>query len=405
MHASQRTTAAARPSATWQRLRALLCACLLLPLAGMVAAFDDPVYGDGFDGDSVIPAHFRGTNVAGMTLRYSFCLQAGGPVPDSNFHVFDARVVDYYAGKGMKSLRVLFSWECVQPVLNGPIPAAGANYQSYFNALKELVSYATRVKKMHVIITPWQSNAGGGLCGACWSGNVIGSAQVTNAHFADFWTRMANHFRNNTRVGFSLVNEPNTMSTMQWFSAAQAAITAIRATGATQRIYVPGNGYTAASSWEMDYYDTAAPKRSNAYGWLNARGVGQPLADPLNKLFVEVHTYLDEQQNGETDAITSITAARQNVNPSVAWARARGLKVYLGEIGLYAGNPIAAQAWGDFLNYANANTDTLVGFSWWAGGYPQWWTPVSGPYFSIAPIQSNYSGDTINMTMIQGAFQ
>lgn len=47
------------------------------------------------------------------------------------------------------------------------------------------------------------------------------------------------------------------MSTMSWWTTAQATVTAIRAAGATQRILVPGNDYSAASQWTDNWYDTA----------------------------------------------------------------------------------------------------------------------------------------------------
>ena len=374
----------------------------------------DLPFSDGFEGDDgqpPQPAQLRGTNIAGMTVAHYTCTQAGGPVPGTNFHTADTRLVDYYAGKGMKVLRLKVTWECLQPVLNGPVPAAGANYQTYFNSMKTMVDYATNTKGMHVVITPWQSDSQqpyAGLCGACYQNVIIGSsAAVTNAHFADFWAKMANHFKANPRVGFSLINEPNRMSTMQWFATAQAAITAIRNTGATQQtIYVPGNGWTGASTWTSSDYDTASPKRSNAYGWLNARGPGQPLLDPQNKLVVEVHTYADTNQGGLDDGITSVTSVRDHVKHTVDWANANGQKVYLGEIGLYSGNALAAQTWQNFVTYASANTNTLVGFTWWAGGYPGWWDNEHAPYFSITPTNAaNYTGDTANMNMIKAAFQ
>ncbi len=374
------------------------------------AAIDDTIFEDGFEGAGTA-MQLRGANIGGMTFAYAHCPSSGpGPTPgggNPGFPLFDQRLVDYYAGKGMTTLRMMFTWECMQKDLNGPIPAAASgNYKAYFDEFKKTVDYATNIKGMHVVITPWQSNAGGGLCGACWRGDLIGSAQVGTADFADFWTKMANHFKSNARVGFSLVNEPNHMSTTKWFDAAQAAVTAIRATGAANRIYVPGNGYTAASTWETSSYDTdPEPKRSNAYGWLNARGTGLPLLDPQNNMVVEVHTYVDQNQGGLDNGITSVTAARDHVKVTVDWARARGLKVYLAEIGMYAGNGLAAQTWSNFVTYAGANTDTLIGFAWWAGGYPGWWDNVQFSDFSIAPTHADFSGDSINMTMIQAAFQ
>lgn len=75
---------------------------------------------------------------------------------------------------------------------------------------------------------------------------IIGgnTSLVTIADFADFWTRLATEFVGNPRVIFALMNEPYGMPTMLWAQAAQAAINAIRATGAKQLIFVPGNGYT-----------------------------------------------------------------------------------------------------------------------------------------------------------------
>ena len=377
------------------------------------AAIDDTIFKNAFEGTGTA-MQLRGANIGGMTFAYAHCPSPGaGPTPGGGspgFPLFDQRLVDYYAGKGMTTLRMLFTWECMQKDLNGSIPAAASgNYKAYFDEFRKAVDYATNAKGMHVVITPWQSSASGGLCGACYRGVKIGTAGpggVSNADFADFWTKMAHHFRSNPRVGFSLVNEPNSMSTMQWFSAAQAAVTAIRATGAANRIYVPGNGYTAASTWDTNSYDTASePKRSNAYGWLNARGTGLPLLDPQDNMAIEVHTYVDQNQGGLDNGITSVTAARDHVKHTVDWARARAFKVYLAEIGMYAGNALAMQAWSDFVAYAGANTDTLIGFAWWAGGYPGWWDNAQFPDFSVAPTQADFTGDTVNMTMIQGAFQ
>ena len=70
---------------------------------------------------------------------------------------------------------------------------------------------------------------------------------------------------------------------------------------------------------------------------------------------------------------------------------------------VHTGTPVLA--WADFINYADANTDTLAGFTWWAGGYPGWWDVTNGPYFSITPTNAaTLTGDSIEMTLIQGSF-
>jgi endoglucanase len=247
-----------------------------------------------------------------------------------------------------------------------------------------------------------------------YRGQLVGSAAVPNSAFADFWNKMATIFKDNPNVMFGLINEPNNMSTMQWWSAAQAAVTGIRNSGATQRIFVPGNGYTGASTWTNNFYDTAATKRSNAYGYLNANGVGQPIVDPLDNMAVEVHTYVDQNEGGGATDISSNTAARDHVAVVVNEAKLRGYKVYLGEIGFYAaatvtgtGQP-ASVVWADFVNYANANVSTLLGWSWWAAGSPGWWDDVAangGGHFSVTPTNgTTYTGDTVNMNMIENTF-
>jgi endoglucanase len=392
----------------------------------LLAPANDRIFKNGFESSAA--AQFRGTTIAGMESGFNnagtqhICLQSGGPVAGTNYPVQDTRLIDYFAGKGISMLRPLFAWECMQPVLNGSIPGAGANYQAYFNAYKMMVDYATNTKGIDIIIEPWEANSDNEIGGAMWNGNLVGSAQVPRTAFADFWSRMATIFKDNPRVSYGLMSEPNHMSTSSWFASAQAAITAIRATGSTQRIYVPGNAYTGASTWLDDAAyggDTDATPHSNAYGWLNANGAGLPLSDPLNNIAVEVHTYVDCYQGGLYDEITSNTAARDQLDVTVQWARPLGLPVYLGEIGIYAGNnPVnnpdpgcavhtgtPVLAWADFIDYADANTDTLAGFTWWAGGYPGWWDDVHAAHFSITPTNgATFTGDSIEMSLIQGSF-
>jgi hypothetical protein len=80
---------------------------------------------------------------------------------------------------------------------------------------------------------------------------VIGSAQVPNSVFADFWSKVAatDTYKANPRVIFGLVNEPHDLPVTQWVDAANAAIVGIRATGATNLITVPNINYTGAWTW------------------------------------------------------------------------------------------------------------------------------------------------------------
>ncbi len=355
----------------------------------------------------------HGVNLVGMEMGWSAFSQANGPVPDTNYPVVDERLIDYLVSKHVSVITFLFSWEGMQSQLNGAIPAANTgNYRAYFDNYKRIVNYATG-RGVRVIVAPWQALADGGIGGPTWRGKLVGSAAVPVSAFTDFWSKMATVFKDNPLVWYRLITEPHDLSTMQWWTTAQAAVTAIRATGATQRILVPGNDYSAASQWTDNWYDTAAVQRSNAYGWLNAAGPGQPLNDPLGNSIAEVHTYLDPDEGGVTAEITSVTAAREHLAIAVAEARAHGYKLFLGEIGMYAGRTTndghpASDAWRNFVAYANANTDILLGWTWWAAGTPGWWDDVDshdGGHYALTPTNGNtYSGDTVNMDMVENDF-
>jgi endoglucanase len=367
----------------------------------------------------------RGVNITGLEMGYEWYDPAKGPVAGTQYPILDTRLIDYFKGKKVSVIRLLFQWEAVQPHLYDPIPNPAwiANYQKYWDNFIKIVNYASNTAGMQVIIEPWEANSSGGAGGGRWRGCEIGATKpftskymssftVPIAAFADFWGKMATFFKGNPRVSYGLINEPNNQSTMTWFKAAQAAITAIRNTGSVQRIFVGGNGWSHAEAWTQNWYDTDSPQRSNEYGWLNANGTGQPLTDPQNNIAIEVHTYADTQSGGLDTSIVSATIMPERIKPIVDWVAPRGLKVYLGEIGFYAGAKTSgftpANTWKNFITYFNANPNTLLCYTWWAAGDPSWWNDVAangGGHFSVSPTNAaNYTGDTVNMVMIQNDF-
>jgi hypothetical protein len=141
----------------------------------------------------------------------------------------------------------------------------------------------------------------------------------------------------------------------------------------------------------------------------STRMAGSPLYDPLRKSIAEVHVYLDQDASGGTTEIVRTTVARERIAVALNEAKSRGYKIFVGEIGFYAGNEIASAAWADFIAYAKAKARVLTGFAWWAAGTPGWWDDVAangGGHFSISPTSAGavYSGDTINMNMIENDF-
>lgn len=258
----------------------------------------------------------------------------------------------YFAAKGMNLMRLPFTWERLQPSLNSPFDA------TELGRLKAFVSNVTAAGST-VMLDPHNY--------ARFRGKLIGSSEVPNAAFADLWTRLANEFKANPKVMFGLMNEPHTMATEAWVSAANAGIAAIRATGATNTISVPGNAWTGAFSWNDNWYGTP-----NAKAMLK-------IADSGNKLLIEVHQYLDADSSGTKPDCVSATIGSQRLAGFTAWLRANGRRGLLGEIG-GGDNPLCNQAVTDALSHLEANADVWRGWVWWAAG-PMW-----GDYFmSLEP--------------------
>lgn len=89
---------------------------------------------------------------------------------------------------------------------------------------------------------------------ARYRGSVIGESggNVTASDFADLWSRIAKIYSStdkNSPILFGLMNEPHNMKTTTILANSNAAIAAIRTTGARNLITVCGNSYSGAHAW------------------------------------------------------------------------------------------------------------------------------------------------------------
>jgi endoglucanase len=264
--------------------------------------------------------------------------------------------VDYYVGKGVNAFRIPFRWERLQRSQNAALHA------QELDRLATIVNYATS-QGAHVVLDPHNY--------ARCNGSIIGSGVLPYASFNDFWTRVANEFKDNDKVIFGLMNEPNTMPTEQWGTAAQGAINAIRATGSENLILVPGNAWTGAHSWLQNWY--GAP---------NAQ-VMDDITDPANNYAYDLHQYLDNDSSGTSETVVSATIGVERLTAVTNWLRDNNRKAFLGEFAVAnstIGAGIGDEALANMLTYINDNNDVWLGWTWWAGG--PWW----GNYmYSIEP--------------------
>lgn len=273
--------------------------------------------------------------------------------------------LDYYASRGMALIRLPFDWERLQPVKDGPLSA------TELARIDPIVDHA-RTLGMKLVLEPHNFGYGYGL--------QVGGG-TSDASFANFWSRMATHFKNDPNVIFDLMNEPHDQPATQWIQSANAAVGAIRAAGAAQMIFVPGTYWDGAYSWVSGAYD-----RPNSDD--NDTVVGEGVIDPLNNYAFEVHSYFDAKNSG-TGPIVSESKGVDNLLEITAWAERTGHRLFLGEFGVEPTN-LGLRALDHMLAYMDEHP-VWMGAAYWAGG------PWIGNYrFSIEPNQTDASGNKID---------
>jgi endoglucanase len=299
---------------------------------------------------------FTGVNLAGAEFGESVL----PGTYNSNYTYPTPAEVDYFLGKGLNTFRIAFRWERLQR-------SAGAAFDAAeLSRLNNIVNYAT-TRGAYVVLDPHNyaryfpspSNVQSDPARA------VGTAAVPNSVFGDFWSRLGTQYKNNSRVIFGLMNEPNSMPTEQWRDAANTAIAAIRTAGATNLVLVPGNAWTGAHSWNDNWYGTP-----NAQAMLGVIDAG-------NNYAFDVHQYLDSNSSGGSAQIVSQTIGQQRLVNFTNWLHANNRRGFLGEFAVAnstigaGGTQIGDEAIHNMLNYVQANQDVWMGWTWWAAG--PWW--------------------------------
>jgi endoglucanase len=262
--------------------------------------------------------------------------------------------MDYFVGKGMRVFRLPFRWERLQSV-------QFAEFETAEQArLDKFVNDATR-RGAYVIIDPHN--------GARYYGDIVGETEVPAAAFADLWSRLAERYRDNSLVIFALMNEPFNMPTELWVADANAAIQAIRATGAANLILVSGNHYTGAHSWGLDGYGTP-----NAIAML-------AITDPGDNYAYEVHQYMDIDSSAGHETCVSSTIGSERMAFFTDWLYANNKRGFLTEFGSGT-DDICLAALDDILTHLDENSDVYLGWTYWAAG--PWW-PADYTSMSLEP--------------------
>ncbi len=291
---------------------------------------------------------YVGVNLAGAEFNRS---QVPGKI--NRDYVYPKKSdIDYFLEQGFNTFRLPFLWERLELNL-------GWNFERKELArIDEVVAYMTR-NDAYVILDPHNY--------ARYFGKKVGSKEAPVTAFAAFWAKIATRYKNNPGVIFGLMNEPYAIPAEEWRRAADAAITAIRATGARNLILVPGTAWSGAHSWT-----------SGHYGGSNASAF-QTLTDPAGNIAFEVHQYLDSDFSGTSKTCQHEEIGAKALVKVTQWLRNNGQTAFLGEFGA-ANNAVCLEALDRMLQYVRDNSDVWIGWTYWAAG--AWW----GDYpFSVHP--------------------
>jgi endoglucanase len=266
--------------------------------------------------------------------------------------------ISYFAAKGFNAVRLPFKWERLQPRLMHGFDKAERD------RLAATVSDLRR-QGMTVILDPHNY--------AYYGSAQIGSADVPDTAFANFWHRLAEDYKNDPGVQFGLMNEPHDVPATQWLLSANAAIAAIRETGATNLVLVPGTIWTGAHSWEND-----TPGGANGIVMLG-------IEDAADNHAFEVHQYLDSDFSGTKETCDRADDAVAALERFTDWLRTNGKRGFLGEFG-GAADAQCLEGIARMTAFVNAHPDAWTGWTYWAAG--DWW-PESEPL----NIQPTPAGD------------
>lgn len=308
---------------------------------------------------TTLSTQYRGVNIFSGSLNYQQLPAVNG----TNYLFPDSADITYLKSIGCNFIRLCYSWEAVQPTLGGSIS------NSYTTSLQAAVTLITNAG-MYCMLEPYQTNSSYAV-GAYYNGTALGTSPVTYAQYANLMTRMATLFTSPLII-WGLMDEPANLTTAQWWgsgAAAQSAITAIRGVSLTQMIFVPGLGYTAASTWTNG---AAGYGTANSVSYLALLSNLAAASVSTSNLVVQLHSYFDTDQGGTTPVITSPTIGVDNLSAAVTWAQTNGVLIHLSEFGAdvnWTGYS-APQMLSGMYAYMLANASTIIGGAWYV------YTPV-----------------------------
>lgn len=189
---------------------------------------------------------------------------------------------------------------------------------------------------------------------ARWNGGIIGQGGPSNDQFISLWRQLAQKYGSNNNIWFGIMNEPHDLNSVAtWGQTVQQVVTAIRNTGATNYITLPGNDWQSAGAFISGGSAAALVQVKNPDG-------------STDKLIFDVHKYLDSDNSG-----TTTNCVTNNIDnafaPLAQWLRQNNRKAVLTESG--GGNTDSClRYFCEQIKYLNQNSDVYLGYTGWSAG-------------------------------------
>ncbi|KHA62766.1 cellulase family glycosylhydrolase [Sphingomonas sp. Ant20] len=185
-----------------------------------------------------------------------------------------------------------------------------------------------------------------------------------------FWTGFARNFPDDGSVLLDLVNEPRgfddpvmTNDWDQWARDSNLIIAGLRANGIRHPILLEYPGWSATFRFDKG---EGPKKATESAGTALDRAGG--LKDPLGLTFINGHRYFDRGSSGTNKECEAKTSGFVEF---AAQLRKRGLKAYITESAFgshYGVNASCAAVGAEAIAALRANSDVLLGITWWGGG-------------------------------------
>jgi endoglucanase len=324
-------------------------ACSLLKRYFFVGAVISATAPNGMAEQTLSVPCLRGVNLSGAEFK--------GPdgVYGKDYTYPSERTVRYFAARGMNTVRLPFKWERLQPDLNRELSA------QELRRLSDSVELLTK-HGMMVVLDPHNYGR--------YGGKIVGSSEVPNEAFADFWRRVSKAFGQKQNVIFGLMNEPHGIGPKQWLDAVNLAISEIRREKASNLVLVPGVSWSGAHAW-------LARSKDGING-----EVLRHVSDPAGNFAFEVHQYYDKDFSGTSSSCERARGALTAIQRVTDWAKARKLRFFLGEFGVSQTDE-CLRALDNTLQMLRQHNDVWLGWTYWVAG--DWW-PAKEP-FNVQPRQ------------------